>query len=125
MLAAYGKDYPFARSRTYVLPMPAAQVETFYQEAIPGLQFHRQGKMKFISTTVGIKGNQVVAVTRKEYLSNRKRGGAPKEGLWVYLFENRAMPQQIPRFNLLYLPVAAGDVYSILQIMNFREVTVR
>jgi hypothetical protein len=114
------KDYAAVRQRGYLLPMSAADLEAFYRGHWPGFQL-------FLRESTALPGDASVRL----YVQHLKmqRGSlqpagtkaeipeSPTDGLVLAVSEFRNLPKEArERF-----PIAVGEVFSIVAMVNYRS----
>ncbi len=118
-----GWDYAELRVRTYVMAMPAAQVEAFYRARWPSLQlFEIKGDeeeasgMRLLAQFFRTKGATLEPAQRKKDVD--KSPDKLPDGFVFRLVEMANAPADVRS----KFPIAVGDVFCILTLMDTRRV---
>ena len=118
--AGWPVNYPFLRYYLFVLPMTAADVETFWRSTWPGFQLFRNKEEQF-SGGLAIhyfqwmrwQGNGVSPAKERREIPGGPDSDLP-EGVLLLVSEFRNMKDHET------FPVPVGDVFCVLLIRNYR-----
>lgn len=112
------------RVRVYVLPMPASQVEALFRERWPSLRFFELGSeerargVRTWGQFLRLRGATLEPARRRRDVESSQDLDTLSDGLLISLVEVTGAPPDARS----QLPIAVGDVFSTLTVVNVRRI---